>query len=264
MSMFRTLWQHRSLALQMTARDIASRYAGTVVGIGWSILTPLLLLGVYTFVFGAVLKGRWRGEASGSMAHFALTLFCGLIVLALFTDVVTRAPGVVVAHANYVKRVVFPLEILPAVLLGTALVNAVISLIVLMVAVAVFDGLTATALWAPIVLAPLALLALGIAWFMASVGTYVRDLSQAVAMLVTLLTFLSPVFYPVEAVPQSMRFLLNLNPLTFIIEQLRQVVIWKEMPDLPGLATYAVVALAVAWAGFMWFQKTRKGFGDVL
>jgi lipopolysaccharide transport system permease protein len=197
--------------------------------------------------------------------EFALVLFAGLIVFNLFAECVSAAPNLVVSNTNYVKKVVFPLEILPWVTLGSALFHGGISLLVL-VAALLFAGmpLTASAWLTPLVVAPLLLLIIGLCWLLASIGVFVRDVSQMVGMVLTVLMFMSPIFYPVSALPEGVRVWLFLNPLSFIIEQVREVLIWGHAPDWAGLGLYALCALAVAWAGFVWFQKTRKGFADVL
>lgn len=248
----------------MTRRDVAGRFKGSFVGLAWLVLLPLLLLAVYTFVFSSVFRSRWS-EGDGGSAQFALILFCGMIALTIFTDVLVRAPGLIVAHSNYVKRVVFPLETLPAIVLGTALFHAAISLGVLLLAIAIIQrGLFLTVVLAPLVLAPLCMFALGAGWFLAAFGVFVRDLGPLMSLATTMLTFLSPVFYPISAIPESLRPLFMLNPLTFVIEQLREVLIWGRMPNWGGLALYSVGAYLGAWAGYAWFQRTRKGFSDVL
>ena len=188
-----------------------------------------------------------------------------MIVLGLFSEVANRAPGLILANANYVKKVVFPLEILPVVALGAACFHSVISLGVLLASFALFNGyLHWTAVFMPLILLPLLILALGVAWFLASLGVFLRDVGQFVTILTTVLTFLSPVFYPVTAVPERFRLWLMVNPLTFIIEQARDVLIWGKLPNWTGLAVYGGVACIFAWLGFAWFQKTRKGFADVI
>jgi len=188
-----------------------------------------------------------------------------MIVLSLFSEVLNRAPGLILANVNYVKKVVFPIEILPVIAMGAALFHSFISLGVLLAAFALFNGyLHWTAIFFPLVLLPLVILTMGLAWMLASLGVFLRDVGQTIGIITTVLMFLSPVFYPVTAVPERFRPFIMANPLTFIIEQAREVLIWGHSPNWLGLGSYTLAAVAITWAGFAWFQKTRKGFADVL
>lgn len=257
---------NRQLIMQMIRREVVGRYKGSVLGLGWSFFNPVFMLSVYTFVFSEVFKLRWGAtDVPESKAQFALVLFAGVIVLTLFAEVLNRAPNLIVANINYVKRVVFPLEILAVVVLGAAVFHAIVSLLVLAAALFLVNGyLHWTVIWIPFVLFPLVLLTVGLAWLFASLGVFVRDIGQTIGVVTSVLMFLAPVFYPMSAVPSQFRPYILANPLTFIIEQSRDVLIWGRGPDWGGLGLYTVGALAVAWAGFAWFQKTRKGFADVL
>lgn len=258
------IWESRSLILHMVKREVAGRYRGSALGILWAMLTPLLMLAVYTFVFGTVFKARWV-EAGATAPEFAILLFSGLILFQLFAEVVNGAPRLIIDNVNYVKKVVFPLEILPVVAVGVALFHGAVSLIVLLAFILAFTGsLAVTALLLPIVWLPLLLFVLGLAWLLASLGVYFRDISQLLNTIVTALLFLSPIFYPSTALPQWLRPYLFLNPLTLPIEQTRDVLIWGRAPDLADFISYAVVTSIVAWLGYLWFQRTRKGFADVL
>ena len=234
-----SLWRHRQLIARMTRREVAGRYRGSAMGLLWSLLTPLFMLLIYTFVFSVVFKARWGEGLEQGRGQFALILFAGLIVHGLFADVLQRAPQLILAHTNYVKKVVFPLEVLPVVQLLAASFHALVSLGVL-------------------------LLTLGLAWLLASLGVFVRDIAQGMGLLTSVLLFTAPVFFPLHALPVALQPWLQLNPLTFIIEQTRAVLIWGQLPNVGGLALYSLCALVVAMLGFAWFQKTRKGFADVL
>lgn len=244
------------------------RYRGSVFGLAWSFFNPILMLAVYTFVFSVVFNARWGEGASAmkeSRTDFAIVLFVGMIVHTLFSEVLNRAPSLILNSQNLVKRVVFPLEILPVVALGAALFHGLISLVVLLFAFLLINGyLQWTAIFAPLVLMPLIVLSLGLAWMLASLGVFLRDVGQTVGIITTVLMFLAPVFYPISALPVGLRPWLMANPLTFIIEQSREVLVWGHLPDWIGLLQYTTVALIVAWAGYAWFQKTRKGFADVI
>jgi lipopolysaccharide transport system permease protein len=262
--MLKSLWGNRELIFQMTRREVVGRYRGSVMGLLWSFLNPIFMLTVYSFVFSVVFKARWSG-AGESQTQFAVILFAGMTVHALLAEVLNRAPGIILGNVNYVKKVVFPLEILAVVSLGAALFHALISLLVLLAAFAMLNGFVHwTVIFVPLVLLPLMIASLGFGWILSSLGVFVRDMGQLIGVLTTALLFLSPVFYPVSALPESFQPWLNLNPLTFIIEQTREVLVWGRLPDWKGLALYFIGAGLFAWLGFFWFQKTRKGFADVL
>lgn len=262
----KSLWCNWNLILRMTKREVVGRYKGSIFGLAWSFLNPVFMLAVYTFVFSEVFKSRWVGvESDNSKTHFALVLFVGIIVLGLFSEVINRAPSLILSNVNYVKKVIFPLEILPVIAMCAALFNSLVSLSVLLAAFALFNGyLHLTVVFIPLVLMPLIILTMGFAWMLTSLGVFLRDVGQTIGMITAVLMFLSPVFYPISAVPERFRPIIMANPLTFIIEQAREVIIWGHMPNWLGLAAYTLTAVAIAWAGYVWFQKTRKGFADVL
>ena len=255
-----------SLIRSLIARDITSRYRGSMLGVLWSLVTPLCMLAIYSFVFGSILGTRWNGgNDQAGMAGFAIILFVGLIIFHLFSEVVTRAPTLVLSNVNYVKKVVFPLEILPVVAVGSALFHLSVSLVALFAFMLCIMGhIPPTAMLLPIVLAPFVLVILGLGWLFASLGVYLRDIAQILGTAVTALMFLSPTFFPSSALPEWIRPWLVLNPLTLPIEQAREVLIWGNLPDFAALALYGIVGLVIAVTGFFWFQATRKGFADVL
>lgn len=267
-SLFSSLWQHRQLIAQMTKREVIGRYRGSALGLAWSFLNPLLMLSVYTFVFSVVFKSRWGSVASGaeqSQALFAIMLFVGLIVHGIFAEVVNRSPSLIVSNVNYVKKVIFPIEVMPVISMGAALFHSMVSLLVLIVAYTIFLGIPHwTAVFLPIIFMPLIILTLGLSWILASLGVFLRDVGQTVGIITTVMLFLSPVFFPLSALPEKFQPMLMANPLTFIIEQSRNVLVEGYVPDMQGLLIYFIGSLVVAWLGFAWFQKTRKGFADVL
>lgn len=260
-----SILSHRQIIRAFVIRDIAGRYRGSFGGLLWSLINPLLMLAIYTFVFAVVFKARWSSSQSESGAGFAVVLFVGLIVHGLFAECLLRAPRVIVENTNLVKKVIFPLEVLPIITLGVALFHAGVSLIVLFAAM-IFSGtpLHATALLLPAVLIPLILLTLGLSWFVAALGVYIRDIGQLIGLVTTMLLFLSPVFYPIASLPEPYQGLVLLNPLTLPIEQSRDVLIWGRLPNWTPLAGYYVLSLLIASLGYWWFQKSRKGFADVL
>ena len=267
-AMLHSLWHNRMLIVQMSRREVVGRYKGSVMGLLWSFLNPLFMLAVYTFFFAVVLKSRWGAVPSGgeeSKTLFAVILFVGMIVHGLFAEVLNRAPSLIVGNVNYVKKVVFPLEILPVISMGSALFHSVVSLgVLLLVFVAFNHFLHWTVIFLPFIFLPLIILTLGLAWMLASLGVFVRDVGQTIGLAMTVMMFLSPVFYPITSLPERLRPWMLANPLTFIIEQARAVLIWGQTPNWSGLLLYTAVSIMVAWLGFAWFQKTRKGFADVL
>jgi lipopolysaccharide transport system permease protein len=259
-----SLWRNRSLVKASIKREVLGRYRGSFMGILWSFFNPLFMLAVYTFVFSVIFKARWSA-GSESKTEFALVLFAGMIVFNLFAECINRAPGLIVANQNYVKKVIFPLEILPWVGLWAALFHGAISLGVWLIAYLIFFGLPhATLIYFPLVLLPFCLFIMGVSWALASLGVYLRDVGQFIGILTAVLMFLSPIFYPATALPEAYRLLLYLNPLTPVIEQTRDVLFWGRSPDFAMLGIYLIATSIIAWLGFAWFQKTRKGFADVL
>lgn len=254
-----------NLIVQMTRREVVGRYRGSFMGLAWSFFNPLFMLLVYTFVFSVLFKARWQGQATDNRAEFAIILFVGLILHGLIGECINRAPILILGNANYVKKVVFPLEILPVVAFGSALFHAVVSLIVLFVAeLAILHHIPWTTVYFPLVALPLVFFSLGATWLLAALGVYMRDISQFSNILVTVLMFLSPIFYPVSLVPEQFRFIYRLNPLTFVIQESRDVLLFGVSPHWAGLGAQCVVAVAIAWLGFYCFQRSRTGFADVL
>jgi lipopolysaccharide transport system permease protein len=259
-----SLWRNRGLAVSLIKREVLGRYRGSVMGIIWSFLNPLFMLTVYTFVFSVVFKARWNAGGE-SRVEFALVLFAGLIVFNLFAECVSRAPALILSNANYVKKIIFPLEILPWVSLGAALFHGAVSLTVWILAYMVAFGLPhITVLYMPLILLPYFLFIMGISWMLSSLGVFLRDVSQFVGLLVTVLMFVSPIFYPASSLPEAYRRFLYMNPLTPAIELTRDVLYWGKTPDFGLLSGYLLITAAIACLGFAWFQKTRKGFADVL
>lgn len=263
-SLATSLWKNWSLISQMTKREVIGRYRGSVMGLAWSFFNPILMLAVYTFVFSEIFKTRWVGVDTGK-GGFAVLLFVGMIIHGLFAECANRAPSLIMNNSNYVKKVVFPLEILPVITLGSALFHSCISLLVLLIAQFLIVGtLYWSALLFPLILVPLILATLGISWLLASLGVYLRDVGHVITVLTTVLLFLSPVLYPVAALPEAYQPWLKLNPLTYIIEESRNVLLFGNLPDWVSLATAVAVGAVIAAAGFWFFQKTRKGFADVI
>ena len=266
LALVKSMWRHRQLIVQMTKREVVGRYKGSTIGLTWSFFNPIFMLIVYTFVFSVVFKSRWSsGSVEESKTQFAVVLFAGMIVQGVFAEMLNRAPLLILSNVNYVKKVIFPLEILPTIAMCATLFHTLVSLAVLLAAFFLFNGyLHWTAFLIPLVLLPLVILTLGISWMLASLGVFLRDVNQTIGIVTTVLMFLSPVFYPVTALPEKFRPWIMMNPLTFIIEQAREVLVWGNLPNWIGLGIYTMLATAIAWLGYVWFQKTRMGFADVL
>ncbi len=264
LSWVRHLFEHAHLVRLFTVRDAVGRYRGSVLGLLWSFFNPLLMLAVYSIFFGELM-----GADADAMfgAPFALGIFCGMTVYGVFQEVLTRTPDLIAHHGNYVKRVVFPLEILPGVVLGSAFIHGLISLGILLLGQVLFgSGLHATVLLLPLVLVPLGLISLGLGFFLAGLGAYVRDVGMSIAVVSQVLFFLSPVIYSPHGINQDglMFRVLQWNPLTFAIESARNVILRGVVPDLWILALWTILGLVVSHLGFLWFQKVRGGFADVL
>lgn len=263
-SFVRTVLVQHELVAELARGDVAGRYRGSVLGLLWSLASPLLLLAAFTFVFGTVFQSRWGGAATGH-GEYALLLFPGILLHGLMAEAVNRAPNLVTAVPNYVKKVVFPLELLPLVAVVSALFHALIGFGVLAVALFfVHGGLPASAVALPLIVLPYVLVVLGVTWILAALGVYLRDIAQVTGLLTMLLMFLSPVLYPVSALPEPYRAWLWFNPLTLPLEETRGVLIAGHWPEWGALALYTLAATAIACAGYWWFQKTRKGFADVV
>jgi len=223
------------------------------------------MLAVYTFVFGVVFKARW-GQGSGqSDLEFALNLFAGLIVHAFFAECASKAPNLVVSSTQYVKKVIFPLEVIAWVTVGSALFHWLVSFVILLAFFVIAHGaINFSVVYVPIIILPFVLFLVGMVWLLAAVGTYLRDIGQIIGVVVTVTLFLSPIFYPVSALPEALQSYIYLNPLTAIIEQIRRVTLLGMAPDWTVLSMYYLFGFAVIWIGFAVFQKLRKGFADVL
>lgn len=263
--LIRSLQQNWSLIKQLVWRDVMGRYKGSWLGLAWSVINPAILLLVYTFFFTVVFRARWGEAESTSKAEFAILVFVGLIMHGLFAECANRAPHLIQNHSNYVKKIVFPLETLVVVAHGSALFHLCMNVVVLLIATFLMTGgIPWTVLYLPFILLPLVLTSLGFGWALSSLGVFVRDVGQVTNFMMTVLLFMSPVFYPVSAMPQPFRTWLMLNPLTFIIEQARLVLVAGKSPDFIGVIVATSLGAIIAWIGFAWFQRTRGAFADVI
>lgn len=263
--MFTQAWKHKTLIWQLLRRDIHSRYRGSVLGLLWSLGTPLIMLGIYTFVFQFVFKSRWNDTAGETTLSFAIVLFLGLTVHAVMAEILTKSPLLITGNQNFVKKIVFPLELLSWVTLLGAIFTFLISFGLLLVFILVeLQRIPATAFLLPLILLPYFLLLLGLSWFLAALGVYLRDIQQITGTLATLLLFLSPIFYSINILPENLQALIFLNPLSYIVESARAVLIYGQLPDFIGWVIYSLIAVLVAMSGYFFFRKVRPGFADVL
>ncbi len=262
--LFQSLWRHRHLIGQLTKRDVFGRYRGSLLGLAWTFLNPIFQVIVYTFVFSFVFKARWGG-GDESRTQFALVLFTGITVFNTVAEVVNTAPVLLCSNVNYVKKTIFPLEILPCVSLASALFHAVGSLVILLLAQLVLGyPISSTTVLLPLVLLPLLMMTLGVAWFLAALGVFLRDIGEVTRVLMSVLLFVSAVFFPITALPERYQALLQFNPLAFTVESARMVLFFGTIPNLTLWAGMLVGGVATAWGGFACFQKMRKAFSDVL
>lgn len=265
LALLRTLWTHRALVRALVAREIVGRYKGSVLGVVWSFLTPLLMVLVFTFVFGEIFQARWAGSAHSGGIDFASALFTGLLAYQFLSECLSRAPNLIVANANYVKKVVFPLEILPVVSVIAAVFHLLVAYAILIgLILASHWTLGPTALLAPLVLLPYIALTLGLSWAISALGVYLRDIGQLIQPALTALLFLSPVFYPLSSVPAALQPVYLANPVTYVSETLRGVLLHQTLPDPLTWLVFTGLSLLVAWLGLSLFQTTRKGFADVI
>jgi len=256
--------RNRSLIYELSKRAVLGRYRGASFGLLWSIISPFLMLAVYTFAFGSVMQNRWP-QPPGSTESFTMILFVGLIAHSFFAECLSRSPGLVTDNPNYVKRVIFPLEILPWPMIASALFHTLMNIIVLIALRLFMEGkIEWTIIFLPIVFLPLIILMVGLGWMLSALGVYFRDISQITGVLATAVLFTSSAIIPVQSINKKYRPIFEANPLTFIIDQARDVSLWGKLPNFLGLGCYSLVGLVFVYLGYTWFMATRRGFGDVI
>lgn len=264
-SLFDSIITNRDLIKRLVIREFTSRFRGSMLGLSWAILTPILTAAAFAFVFSEVFQTRWPTSAAQSRFDFVLILLTGLGIHGMFVETASRASSLIISNSSYVTRVVFPLELLPLVALINAMITACISLGVVIIGNFVLNGsFYSTSFLLPLVMIPYVIILYAFTMFVAAVGVFFRDLNQLIALLVTLSMFLTPIFYPVDAVPAQFRTAMFLNPLTFIVEQARAVLLFGHTPNFFGLAAYFVAASMALAASYWLFQRLRRGFADVL
>lgn len=271
-SMLTMLSVHRGLIAQFARRDVLERHKGAYLGSLWNIISPVITLLIYGFVFGYVFESRWRDPTlaanegdGGAAASFLLPFFLGHSMYHFFSECVGRAPLTVAARPNLVKKVVFPVEILPVVSVLSAMVYPLVAIPLLFIAQLVVVGsIPMTVLMLPLMFLPLIFAAMGISWFLASLGVYSRDIKNVVQVVLQLLIFMTPVFYSPERIPHRFRGLYGLNPLGFIIEQARGVTLWGREPNWTKFAMITLSSLIAMQLGYAFFMRTKRGLADVI
>ena len=265
--MVRSIYKNRELIWNLTKRELKSTYQSSFLGALWPIVVPLVMLLIYIFVFSVVFQAKWSTTVGqeASQGEFALILFAGLTAFNFFSSVISKSPGLILAVPNYVKKVVFPLEILPVVAVGAAFITSLINVTLILIGhILLLRSFPITVLLLPLVYVPLILFTLGFAWFLSSFGVFVRDIGQVIPVIIQILFFVSPIFYSADSVPNSLRFVVILNPLSFILDGFRRVLIWHEFLDWRAWGTVTVISAVVAMLGFAWFSATKKAFSDVM
>jgi lipopolysaccharide transport system permease protein len=262
-NIFVAIWRHRNLVFELTKREFSGRYRGSFGGILWSFFHPLFLLSVYTISFGVIFKSRWG--FSGDTTEYALMLFAGLIIFNTFSEVLSKSPTLITSNPNLVKKVVFPVELLPVITVATALIHALIGIVVWLLGYSLLFGLPkVTAFLFPVIMVSFLPVLLGLGWLLSAVGVIIRDISEATGLVNHTLLFLTPIFYSIEAAPSQLQKLLKLNPLTFIIEQFRLIIFYGQMPDFKGLVIYFLLATVFGWFMLVLFGRLRPIFSDML
>jgi lipopolysaccharide transport system permease protein len=264
-SIFASAWQHRDLVFRMARREVETRYKGSLLGIVWSFLVPLMMVGVYTFVFSTIFKGAHFDLPPGHKAPFFMIVFAGMICMNLFCECIARAPGLMLGNVSYIKKVLFPLEILPVVVLISELFNVLVSSFILMVIYFFVIGTPPfTVLLLPIIIFPLFIMVLGLVWFISALGVYLRDMRQLITVLLGMMAFVSPLLYPLSQIPPRLLRIVYFNPLTVPLEQVRHALFWGAPPDWRIWAGYLAGAWLIAWVGLLWFTHAQRGFADVV
>jgi len=260
------LWQLPSraeLIFSFAKRELLGRYKGSALGIAWAVLTPVVMIAIFTFIFAGIFGARFG--ANDSHWDYALYLFCGLLPWSMFQESVQQSSHTILNHSNLVKRVVFPLEALPAAQVFACLGNQLFATVALLIAIVMIrHRLELTALWLPVLLIPQILIALGAAWLLASLGVFLRDITQGVMLLLMAWMYLTPIIYPESMVPDHFRTFINLNPFTSLIRSYRRIFLDGFAPDWSGLLYFSIFALIIFLFGYWWFARTRKSFADVV
>ena len=262
---FCELINNKDLFSQTLRRSVAQKYKGSYLGIAWNLIMPLIMLSVYTIVFGIVFKAKWDIQVSDSKAEFALALFAGITIYSMFSEVISASPTIIVGNTNYVKKVIFPLEILTMTSIGTSLVQVFFNVVIIVIGKMIFmHFFDLTPLFLIVILIPLIFLLAGLSWIISSIGVFVKDMQQIASVVTLIFGYLTPVFYPVEVVPDSVKFVMYINPLTYIVINARKVLVYKMLPDFRQLAIVTFASYMIMMLGYYFFRKVKVNFADML
>jgi len=265
-AVWRPLWElpgRSELVLSLARRELASRYRGSALGVIWAVLTPVVMIAIFTFIFAGIFNARFGVRSSPW--DYAIYLFCGLLPWNMFQETLILSATTIVSHANLVKRVVFPLETLPIAQALAALGTQMFGTLALLVATIIIrHELHLTVLWLPLLLVPQLIATLGAAWLIASLGVFLRDIAQGISLFLMAWMYLTPIIYPESIVPERYRLFINVNPFTPLIRSYRRILIEGSAPDWSGLAYFTAFAIVSFLFGYWWFAKTRKNFADVI
>jgi lipopolysaccharide transport system permease protein len=265
-AVWRPLWElpgRFELILSLARRELVARYKGSVLGIVWAIVTPVVMIAIFTFIFAGIFNARFGSR--GTPWDYALYLFCGLLPWTMFQETLQHSSTTIVTHANLVKRVVFPLETLPVAQALSSLGNQMFGTLALVVATVIIEReLHPTVLWLPALLVPQLIFTLGSAWLVASLGVFLRDIAQGIALILMAWMYLTPIIYPESIVPARYRFFIELNPFTALVRSYRRIFLEGLAPDWSSLAYFSAVAVVLFVFGYWWFAKTRRNFADVI
>ena len=262
-NLLRSLWRYRHMIRHLTASQIIQRYRGSLLGLFWTLVQPLLMLGIYSFVFGTIFRPRWM--QAGGESSFALVLFCGLTAYGFFAESLSRSVSLITGNPNYVKKIIFPLEVLAVTSVLAALAQSLAGFSILLLAQLWLQGYVPWTAWLmPLALLPLLLITLAFSWFFAALSVYFRDVENLMGLMLSGLMFLSPVFYSLQAVPEKVRPLFYLNPLTWAVEDLRRVLLWGQGLDWPVWCLQLLIAWLMLGLAYAWFKRLQPGFADVL
>ena len=261
--LFQSLWRYRHMIRHLTASQIVQRYRGSTLGLLWTLVQPLLMLGIYSFVFGTIFRPRWMQD--GGESSFALVLFCGLTAYGFFSESLSRSASLITGNPNYVKKIIFPLEVLAVTNVLAALVQSLAGFTILLLAQFWLQGYVPLTAWLmPLAILPLVLVTLSLSWFFAALAVYFRDIENLMGLMLSGLMFLSPVFYSLQAVPERVRPLFYLNPLTWAVEDLRRVLLWGQGLDWQAWGLQLAIAWLMLGLAYAWFKRLQPGFADVL
>ncbi len=265
-AVWRPLWElpnRLELILSLSRRELLARYKGSALGVIWALLTPVVTIAIFTFIFAGIFGARFG--ISSSPWDYAIHLFCGLLPWTMFQESVLQSSTTIVSHANLVKRVVFPLETLPIAQTLSSLGNQLFGTVALLIAILLIrQQFPVSIFWLPVLLIPQLLFTLGVAWLVASLGVFLRDIAQGINLVMMAWMFLTPIIYPESIVPARYRLFVNLNPFTPLVRSYRRVLIEGTAPDWSGLAYFTAFALVSFFFGYWWFARTRKNFADVI